>query len=199
MKKFNFFRGVFLIISVLVILTGIFIPSIDLVHSVMGFLMILALVILDKNADKTVNLSRNNAKVKTTKFVTRFNIILITFMIILSISQSYNGYFSKETIDILTILFVTVIILILGNIAPKIPFNRYTGLRLPWTVRDEETWNVAHRVLGYVSFPIVFIMVITSFYFEMEMVSSICTITWILIPAIYSLYFYYKKMKKFVN
>lgn len=35
-----------------------------------------------------------------------------------------------------------------GNLAPKLPFSRHTGLRLPWTAADEDTWIVAHRILG---------------------------------------------------
>lgn len=34
-----------------------------------------------------------------------------------------------------------------GNIAPKLPFNRYVGFRLPWTVTDEDTWIFTHRLV----------------------------------------------------
>ncbi|MCD8143972.1 MAG: SdpI family protein [Oscillospiraceae bacterium] len=49
---------------------------------------------------------------------------------------------------------VFALILVLGNLSPKLPFNRYTGLRLPWTVADEATWVVAHRLLGWCAFPV---------------------------------------------
>lgn len=155
--------------------------------------------ILDKKADKSANLSKDNSKVKTIRFITRFNIVLVTFIIIFTLLEPFKVNFSDKIIDILTIFLGTVVMVTIGNIAPKIPFNRYTGFRLPWTIRDEETWKVAHKILGYTSFPIALIMVITSFYFEVEIVISMCVIIWILIPALYSLYFYYKKMKKFVS
>nr|WP_279285788.1 SdpI family protein [Clostridium perfringens] len=82
-----------------------------------------------------------------------------------------------------------------GNLAPKIPFNRYMGLRLPWTVRDEDTWRVAHRILGYVSFPIGIVMFVLSFFFKVETIVVTGVLTWIIIPSIYSLVFYYKKIK----
>ncbi|HIY05838.1 MAG TPA: SdpI family protein, partial [Candidatus Evtepia faecigallinarum] len=40
---------------------------------------------------------------------------------------------------------VACVMLFAGIVCPKLPYNRHIGLRLPWTVQDEETWNVAHR------------------------------------------------------
>ena len=38
---------------------------------------------------------------------------------------------------------VSIILLFLGNLAPKLPRTRHTGLRLPWTVRDDDAWVLA--------------------------------------------------------
>ena len=93
---------------------------------------------------------------------------------------------------------LAVPVLFFGNVAPKIPFNRYTGLRLPWTVRDEETWIVAHRVLGYISIPIailVFVNVPTDMlldtYVKFWWLGAV--LLWIGIPGLISGVFYYKK------
>ena len=84
---------------------------------------------------------------------------------------------------------------IIGNTSPKLPFNRYMGLRLPWTIRDEETWRVAHRWLGYLTFPIIIIM-LTAFLLGVKVndVATYGIITWIAIPGIYSGWIYYKRM-----
>lgn len=82
-----------------------------------------------------------------------------------------------------------------GNLSPKIPFNRYLGLRLPWTIRDEETWKVAHRLVGYSSFPIAIVMFIMSFFIDGNTVGIVGVLTWVIIPGIYSYIFYYKKLK----
>src|SRR5690606_24631446 len=42
----------------------------------------------------------------------------------------------------------------------NIPFNRFIGLRLPWTIRDEDTWNIAHRLLGSITFPLIVLVLI---------------------------------------
>ncbi|WP_178390071.1 SdpI family protein [Faecalibaculum rodentium] len=38
-----------------------------------------------------------------------------------------------------------------GWICPKLSWNRYEGLRLPWTVSDPQTWALAHHILGWIS------------------------------------------------
>lgn len=40
---------------------------------------------------------------------------------------------------------ICLFMLFAGNIAPKLPFNRYVGFRLPWTVTDDDTWILSHR------------------------------------------------------
>ncbi|MFQ6989427.1 MAG: SdpI family protein [Faecalibacterium prausnitzii] len=35
----------------------------------------------------------------------------------------------------------------------KLPFNKYVGLRLPWTLDDCQTWRYAHMLLYELTFP----------------------------------------------
>lgn len=67
-------------------------------------------------------------------------------------------FLTEKHIKLFMAVILAVPMLFLGNIAPRLPFNRYTGLRLPWTVRDEECWLIAHRVLGYVSLPLALLL-----------------------------------------
>lgn len=61
------------------------------------------------------------------------------------------------------------------------------GLRLPWTTTDEKTWKIANRLLGYITFPLVFIMLILYFITEQsEWVLFIGFVIWVGIPTIYS-------------
>ena len=50
-----------------------------------------------------------------------------------------------------------------GNVSTKLPLNKYMGLRLPWTTTDEKTWKIANRLLGYITFPLVFNMLFLYF------------------------------------
>lgn len=42
---------------------------------------------------------------------------------------------------------------IFGNCSKKLPFNKYVGLRLPWTLDDCQTWRYAHMLLYELTFP----------------------------------------------
>ena len=89
---------------------------------------------------------------------------------------------------------VAAVIFFSGNIAPKLPYSKHTGLRLPWTVTDEETWVVAHRVLAYVSIPlgiayIAGVSVIENF----EILTLATIILWVGIPGGLSYLFFHKK------
>ena len=90
---------------------------------------------------------------------------------------------------------VSCVMIFAGIVSPKLPYNRHTGLRLPWTVQDEDTWNVAHRVIGYISLPIVLLYVACTWTVSnFELVTMCAMILWIGIPGIVSYLFFYRKM-----
>ena len=171
-----------------------------------------SLAILYPNLAELSNVSENNPKVKSLKTVTIFNVVYFAVIILFSIlidrfeemgllSRVFVN-FSESQINVISkfaiALILAVPMLFLGNIAPKIPFNRYTGLRMPWTVRDEKTWIVSHRVLGYISLPaaiLVFVNVPTDMpldiYVKFWWLGAF--ILWIAVPGVFSGIFYYKK------
>lgn len=55
-------------------------------------------------------------------------------------------------IDLRTImpLFFGLLFVIIGNYLPKCRQNYTMGIKLPWTLHDEENWNRTHRFAGYV-------------------------------------------------
>ena len=82
-----------------------------------------------------------------------------------------------------------------GMISPQLPFNRHTGLRLPWTVRDEDTWNVAHRTIGFTALPIALLYLAGTVSIDnFEAVSVFAMIAWLGIPALLSFVFWRQKV-----
>lgn len=189
MKKNDFTRIIFLITLLLILVAGFIIPEGNIAYSILGASAIISLVILDIQAPKIAKLSEDNPKVKTFRFLNRltlFTVILCSiFAVLLPIEKST---ISKD-IDILIIGLISMFMMIFGNLSPKIPFNRYFGLRLPWTIRDEQTWRIAHKIVGYLSFPIALIMFVSSFFFNSDIVGPIGILTWVIVPSIYSFIF----------
>lgn len=199
MRKFDLvIRIIFGVLSAFMFILGFNIQDSNKISCIIGFIAILILFIFDINTEKIFKLSKSNPKVATIKLITRFNIGIIT-LVALIITLNPIKSIPQKKLDIIVGVVVGLYILVFGNLAPKIPFNRYLGFRFPWIIRDEETWRVAHKILGYVSFPSGIIAIIGSIYFNMNQVITLTTCLLIIIPSVYSGYFYYKKMKKFEN
>ena len=82
-----------------------------------------------------------------------------------------------------------------GHDIDNTSFNRHTGLRLPWTVHDEDTWNVAHRVLHDLSIPIVLLyLVCTLTVPDFETVTLCAVALWVGLPSVISGVFFWEKM-----
>ena len=80
-----------------------------------------------------------------------------------------------------------------GFIAPKLPYNRHTGLRLPWTLQDEDTWNAAHRAIGALSLPCALLNLAIA---NAEAVSIAIIALWVAIPSVLSLICFLKKHRR---
>ena len=195
MKNFDFTKILFLIISLIILITGVVIPNSNLTASFIGAMAIVSLVIFDIQTPKIAKLSENNPKVKTMRFLNRLTIFIITICTIFTMFSPNISLLSTKMNEVILIGLVSIVIMVFGNLSPKVPFNRYLGLRLPWTIRDEDTWRIAHRILGYLSFPIAIVMFVLTFYFDANYIAPSCILIWVLIPSLFSLLFYYKKIK----
>lgn len=50
--------------------------------------------------------------------------------------------------DIWANLLIGIILVIIGNYLPKCRQNYTIGIKLPWTLEDEATWDYTHRMAG---------------------------------------------------
>ncbi len=186
-------RWMLLIFSLLGLLSAVFIPFPVLKLALLCALSAACLVILYRNMDSLTGYSEENPKNRTMKWITVFNGALL-LLCMGAVWLGENGYLGNVSEEWLAVALVSVVMVVLGNLAPKIPFNRYTGLRLPWTVRDEDTWRLAHRILGYISFPLVFLYgALLLCGVEIGTATGIVIFSWIIIPGGISFLFYRRK------
>lgn len=141
------------------------------------------------------NISGDNPKAKTLRIITVGNVLLVLLIVLFAVLNETGAvHLSDAQSSWLIAGLFAVIMMGFGNVAPQIPFNRYTGLRLPWTVSDEETWIVAHRILGYVSFPCGLLCFAGVGNLPTTVhLSLLLFLLWISIPAVLSYLFYRKK------
>ncbi len=160
-----------------------------------GLLLLCAIFILGRHLADFAKLSPDNPKVRTMRFINWFTIGFIVVGVALS-KVFEMQIFTNLQEKWVSLILVTVLMVVIGNYAPKLPFNRYIGLRLPWTVRDEETWILAHRILGYVTFPLVVCFIVLNQFVDSKTCIMATILAWIIIPGVISGVFFVKKYRK---
>lgn len=94
---------------------------------------------------------------------------------------------SQRQEELLAAALVACLMVFAGLISPKLPFNRHTGLRLPWTVADERAWRAAHEALGVLSLPAALLYLACVLAFPDGETVTLCAVAaWLGIPALRS-------------
>lgn len=97
-------------------------------------------------------------------------------------------------VEILLPLTMGFLFLLIGNYLPKCKQNHTVGIRVRWTLQDEDNWNATHRFGGWV-WVIGGIAIMATAFFGSILVFMILTAGIALLPLFYS-YFYSRKHKK---
>ena len=109
-----------------------------------------------------------------------------------------TNHVSPRQEELLTAGLVCVLVLYIGNVSPRLPFNRYVGFRLPWTVADEDTWVLCHRLIGCLTLPVVvlYIAAVLTLPGRIVQVSvGLVLVVWMGIPGVLSGLFYHRKFR----
>lgn len=91
---------------------------------------------------------------------------------------------------ILGLMFV-----IFGNFMPKFKQNHTMGIKLPWTLSDEENWNKTHRMAGKL-WVIGGLAMMVGGFFDWMVVLLVVLIVLAMVPMAYSYWMYRKRAGK---
>lgn len=188
-------RGLILFLSFVSMLIALEVqnPMVSLFLS--GGCILLAAVILYRNLALMTHITTEDMRIGILRFTTIFHIVILVIGIIIAALTAGNVItFSEHGEKIFAMLLIACIMIFTGIVSPKLPFTRHTGLRLPWTIRDQDTWNLAHRILGCISLPIALLYVACSMTMDcFEQIILVTMLIWIGIPGGISFLFYWKK------
>lgn len=102
------------------------------------------------------------------------------------------GY--KMNVTFIMLVFMSLLFIIIGNYLPKCRPNYTIGIKIPWTLDDEENWNKTHRFAGKLWVICGVITLITAFFnIPWVCFALIGVIT--IVPMVYS-YILYKNKKQ---
>lgn len=119
-----------------------------------------------------------------------FWIIPIVSMLLMICSYGYELGYEWNT-GLFVRFFVGVLFLIIGNYLPKCKQNYSMGIKLPWTLNDEENWNHTHRFAGFV-WAICGAIMLVNIFMGLEWLIFALVAVMVLAPAVYS-YLYDRK------
>lgn len=150
-------RGIIILLSFLSLVAALAFENKGTALSLMAICTLTAVVLLYRHLGELTDIARDHPKMKTLKLVTVFNSGIFIACVVFAVLLATDVVQLDDNEKYFAAAIVSAVMLFLGNVAPKLPFSSHTGLRLPWTVTDENTWIVAHRILGYVSIPLAFV------------------------------------------
>ena len=91
-------------------------------------------------------------------------------------------------------LFLGLMFIFVGNYLPKARQNYTIGVKLPWTLANEENWNRTHRLAGYLWMICGVLMIILSLTHAVPAVWLFGLILlMVLVPCLYSYWLHAKK------
>ncbi len=123
----------------------------------------------------------------------------IPILSLISNGVMYRVALGKEIdLSIFISVLLGIMFVFIGNYLPKIKQNRTIGIKVWWTVNNEENWNKTHRLAGKV-WVVGGIILLSSIFLPFTVMVwimlAMITVT-VIIPIIYSYYIYKQHQKK---
>ena len=101
------------------------------------------------------------------------------------------GY--KVSVESIMPVFMGILFFVLGFILPKCKQNYTIGIKLPWTLHDEENWDKTHKLAGKLWIYGGIIMIVSGL-FNLTFIFMTIIFALVIIPTVYS-YLLYRKQK----
>ena len=134
-------------------------------------------------------------KISRNKDIVRNEITLIVlnllgigiFLYYFAVIAKYKG-FQIDYLKVI-ILIIGVLMILIGNFLPQMPFRSRIGFKLPWILKDKLCWQKTHRFAGFTAIPFGIIQCLLVLFVSNNNIIFMFGIGyWILIVCIYSLF-----------
>ena len=95
------------------------------------------------------------------------------------------------SVEVIMPLFMGALFVLIGNYLPKCKQSYTVGIKLPWTLNDEENWNKTHRLAGFI-WVLCGIIIMATAFLGVFWFFIVLLIPMVIIPPVYS-YLLYRK------
>ena len=138
------------------------------------------------------NLRKVDPKVKSNTPISGFNRLALLVVVLLTLLNYFfilSAIYSWEISDKFLYIFGGVLFALLGNYMINIKPNFFAGIRLPWTLNDENNWRLTHNLAGKLWFAGGILLAIVAFILPESVLEPVFITVFalmILIPCVYS-------------
>jgi uncharacterized membrane protein len=122
-------------------------------------------------------------------------VLLLTFVSLVILYSTLQG---KITAMPLMYCGISLFLAFMGNLMHSIKPNYFAGIRVPWTLENEDNWRQTHQLASKIWFIGGIILAVLSLLLNQKILTIVflsAVITMALVPVIYS-YLLYKKSAK---
>lgn len=159
--------------------------------------LLVHLIFIKREEKKYNNKEKNSYKVMLyTGIALEFFFLIIEVIFLVFAFQSTGKTMETATLNINFIyFFLGIVIIIIGNIMPKVRMNSTFGLRTTWSMANDRCWSLSQRYGGY-SFCISGFLICIATVFAPQEILLLIILAIVLIDGIFSLtlsYLIYKK------
>lgn len=156
------------------------------------------MLIVTKYASNQEKAGNNNQKIST--LTGMLSLLLFNVMTFYFLYADFNKVKNLNSIPIdlsqLIFILLGVIMMILGNIMPKVKMNSMIGLRTTWSMKNEITWKKSQK-FGGISFIIVGILIIITNLFTKAPISIFLSLAILILSLPFDIYYTYEVAKKY--
>lgn len=138
------------------------------------------------------NLKKIDPKVKAHTPVSGFNrmgLLVLVLLTLLNYFFIFTAIYSWEVSEKTLYVFGGLLFALLGNYINNIKPNFFAGIRLPWTLNDENNWRQTHHLAGKLWFAGGILIALLSFILPEAALQPVfigILVLMVLIPGIYS-------------
>jgi uncharacterized membrane protein len=140
---------------------------------------------------------KKSAQVSAETFKNLATVILLFLTVInLSVSLSMSNQSLDLGLERIVLPAVGLLIAVMGYFMRDIKPNYFIGLRLPWTLEDEENWAATHQLVSKLWMPAGIVMIAASIIFPFMtafIITIATTLIIVIIPTVFSFRYYRKK------
>lgn len=99
-------------------------------------------------------------------------------------------------IQLVAPMFMGVLFIVLGNFMPKMAQSYTVGIKVPWTLNDEENWDRTHHFAGFVWVICGLLMIAGAFLSCRMVIFFVLLGVMVFLPILYSFVLFLKKKKE---